>query len=374
MVIPEPIQINPLSFSKGTKRVCKLCGKGAKYMCPSCRVVFYCSKEHHKTDYIGVHSIVCSYLAQLRGEPPEITSEAQRKDYEEKMRKIKEKCRAEAVNQASAFLSRQEYVQALPGARLSLSLARELFDPSSPQLVPAYLQVGEAAMGRGYLELAETALASARWIILQHSSVLHTSEPVFSDMDDPKVQALVRLRGKLHRQTGKLHAFQKDFKSAIIETAHDTYLSALSSGGPDSAHTAVAFCHLGNLFLKTGENKKSVKFFDKAAMFLRKALDKTIFDEEEFPLEGGEAAEPRVMLERLAQLQKKNGDKERAGKMFVVLGCLALVTGTPEERGDAYSKTVTGVDILREVLDEDSDDMKWAIRCCEYVKKRCGAR
>lgn len=72
-----------------------------------------------------------------------------------------------AYNTAARYLLSNECELAVAAALQALRFRADLHGSGSSQLVPAYLQLGEASAGLNKLSQAEEYLAIARWLVLK---------------------------------------------------------------------------------------------------------------------------------------------------------------------------------------------------------------
>lgn len=231
--------INPLANPKGVKLLCELCQKPAFLQCTECRVTYYCSTEHQKADWLGIHEKICQLLIALRTPIPFLGSEEERQHRKQqqivRQKQMIELCRTEGQK----LLFEGRYDRVVPAALESLKFSIEVYGLSSIELVPSYLILGEASIGLGRLSQAEEYLAQAQW------TVLKTPECT----DD--------IKSKLFRNLGLLYAAQGNYPDALSQLADDIYHSSRVHG-TDDIRTSGGYFHMANVFYR--QSKLDIAF------------------------------------------------------------------------------------------------------------------
>lgn len=191
------------------------------------------TSEHQDCDWRSFHQTICSHLPGLRNPAPLAGSTEERSRRKQQTERLQADLAHAASAAASGFLLSGDFDLAIPAALHCLRLTVAVHGNNSPELVPAYLQLGEASVGLNRLGQAEEYLALARWLVLKHPST-----PVL-------------LQARLHRLTGRLQQEQGKVESAIREYAHGVYWAACATG-PKSAQVAEAAFYLGSALLTAG--------------------------------------------------------------------------------------------------------------------------
>lgn len=228
------MDINPLANPKGVKLLCELCQMPAFIQCKFCNVTYYCSLEHQKADWIGIHEKICDKLAFLRKPAPFLASREERdkRGKEVQIKKIELIDMTRTLAQKMLFEGKHE--QAIPAAMQSLRYSIEVYGVSTIELVPSYLILGEASVGLGKLTQAEEYLAKADWTVLKTPDCSNA------------------IKSKLYRNLGLLYAAKGDFAESLSNFADDIY-HASEEFGTDDIRTAGGYFHMGNVFFRQGK-------------------------------------------------------------------------------------------------------------------------
>jgi hypothetical protein len=144
----QMLAINPLSNAKGTSRECELCGKPAHLQCKNCRVTFYCDMEHQQLDYKGIHQQICNMLPPLRAPVPILGSDEERLNRNEKTKAQQISLFNISKKQATRLLFEGKYSLAIPAALEALKFSITCYGSNSIEIVPSYLLLGEASIGK----------------------------------------------------------------------------------------------------------------------------------------------------------------------------------------------------------------------------------
>lgn len=228
------MSLNPLANPKGVKLLCELCQKPAYLQCTSCRVTYYCSEEHQKVDWVGIHEKICSLLVPLRTPLPLVSSEEERKHRQEQLLQRQKQMIDMTRTEGSKLLFEGAHEAAVPAALQALRFSIAVYGLSSVELVPAYLVLGEASIGLGRLSQAEEYLSQARWTVLK----------------TPGCDASIK--SKMYRICGLLQAAKGNFGEALKNYANDIYHAALVSG-PRHVKTSGGYFHMANVFFRKGQ-------------------------------------------------------------------------------------------------------------------------
>lgn len=227
------MDINPLANPKGIKLLCELCQIPAFIQCKFCNVTYYCSLDHQKSDWIGIHEKICDRLGFLRQPAPFLPS---REDRDKRQREIQIR-KIELIDMtrtlAQKMLFEGKHEESVPAAMQSLRYAIDVYGVATIELVPSYLILGEASVGLGKLVQAEEYLAKADWTVLKTPGCSNA------------------IKSKLNRNLGLLMAAKGDFAEALNNFADDIY-HASEEFGTDDIKTAGGYFHMGNVFFRQG--------------------------------------------------------------------------------------------------------------------------
>eukprot|EP00698_Gefionella_okellyi_P018115 TRINITY_DN5406_c0_g1_i1.p1 TRINITY_DN5406_c0_g1~~TRINITY_DN5406_c0_g1_i1.p1 ORF type:complete len:352 (+),score=41.51 TRINITY_DN5406_c0_g1_i1:44-1099(+) len=254
------MSISSLSAPRGVKLSCEVCGRAATQQCTSCRVTYYCSKEHQDLDWRAVHEAICSELPPLRAAAPLAGSTEERSRRKLEAEKLQTDLADLASLAASRFLLTGDHELAVPAALQALRFRVAVHGQSSAHLVPAYLQLGEASAGLDRLAQAEEYLALARWLILKDSTVSAV------------------LRARMHRLVGRLHQLQGRFEQASREHAHGVFWAS-TADGPRSPAAADAAYHLGAALYEGGDAQGALAVFTAVVRAWDEALESNRVDD-----------------------------------------------------------------------------------------------
>eukprot|EP01137_Pigoraptor_chileana_P006275 Opistho-2@50434 len=249
--------INPLANPKGTKHVCELCSKAAYVQCESCRVTFYCGKEHQKVDHDGIHDKICQLLIPLRTTTNILGSEEERQ-HRERQRIVRQRHIMELTKtEAQKLLYQGQYDLAIPAAMQALRFSIDVYGSAAIELVPSYLLLGEASIGMGRFEQAEEYLSHAKWAVLKAPEC------------DPMVKS------RLYRNFGLLYEAQGSMGLALQQLAADVHHSSLVYGA-DHISTSGGFYHLGNILWRQGNSAAALSQYDVVIKIWNTYLTKSV--------------------------------------------------------------------------------------------------
>ncbi|KAI8896520.1 hypothetical protein BC833DRAFT_94372 [Globomyces pollinis-pini] len=238
------IDINPLSNPKGSKRLCELCEKPAYRQCKTCRVTYYCDKEHQSVDYRGIHHLICRQLSSLRNPDPILGSEEERLE-KHRLHSCKQmELLKISKQQAYRYLFEGQYELAIPAALQALRFSMDVSGDNSIDLVPSYLILGEASTGMKRYYEAEKYLSLAKWVILKSD---HCED---------------QIRSQLYRNFGQLYAAKGDYDKALQQLALDIYHISQATN-PEDVLVTGGYFQMGNVFQKQGRIDDAMAYFDK---------------------------------------------------------------------------------------------------------------
>ncbi|KAJ4458783.1 putative MYND finger family protein [Paratrimastix pyriformis] len=163
----EGILVSPLASPKGVKYECEMCGKIASIKCKHCGVTFYCSPEHQRIDWDGIHHKICPVLNQIRS-PAVLSSERERAKREHMKEKTMLSIIEISKSEAMRNLVSNHFELAMAGALQAQRHSMEIFGANRVELVPAYLLLAEASMGLEHHRQAEGYLSKAKYNVLKH--------------------------------------------------------------------------------------------------------------------------------------------------------------------------------------------------------------
>lgn len=111
-------------------------------------IFFLSDDEHQESDWHGIHEKICQALIPLRSPQPFLPSEEERKTREKDFFNRKIQLIEYTRSISEKFLFEGDFIRSIPGAMASLRLAIEVFGLKNVELVPSYLILGEANLGK----------------------------------------------------------------------------------------------------------------------------------------------------------------------------------------------------------------------------------
>ena len=237
-------KLSSLSAPKGKRYVCELTGGSANVALVTPFVtLYYGSKSDAVLSWEGIMHKLAPLLGPLRTKPILIGSEEERLKREYTMRMSKRALIDLTRDVAQKFLVQSRYDLAIPGALQSLSFSIEIFGKDHIEVVPAYLLLAEAFLGKKQFAQAKQYLSLANWGVLKH--------PCSN-----------RIRSQLHRNFGKLFLARGKFQEALEHTAKDVYNMSLEVG-PDHVDVTGGYYLLALIFVEMNKVESALAMFDK---------------------------------------------------------------------------------------------------------------
>lgn len=225
------MNVYPLANPKGVKLRCELCEKPGYLVCGQCQVTYYCCHDHQLADKESIHGHICDKLAILRQPAKFLPSEELRQKWKKQMRDLNLQIIDTAATRARHLLFQGLHEKAVPAALVAVRFCLQQHGPSSIELVPAYLCLGEACIGLRKLGKAEEYLSQANWIAIT----------------DPNCPSSIMYN--LHRNLGLLYAAKGDYSEALRHFADDIY-HASEEFGTNSLKTSGGHYHMANVFFR----------------------------------------------------------------------------------------------------------------------------
>ncbi|VDM33676.1 unnamed protein product [Hydatigera taeniaeformis] len=159
--IPPPANpFSPLSNPRGADFKCEVCSKPAYLQCSF-------NVGHQKMDWLGIHERICSTLEWLRKPPGFYSSQEERQEKMERIKKAQTNLFEVTRNTGLKLLFNGMAEAAIPAALQCLKFSAEVFGMASVELVIPHLLLAEANIMLRRLEQAESNLAQAQWIMLK---------------------------------------------------------------------------------------------------------------------------------------------------------------------------------------------------------------
>ncbi|XP_078529978.1 zinc finger MYND domain-containing protein 12 [Lissotriton helveticus] len=338
------LSVNPLSNPKGVRLLCELCQAPAFLLCPDCRVTYYCSTEHQRSDFESVHPQLCSLLVRLRAPKPALCSETERQRSAEKCLQIRRHLLDICQQAAERLLVSGRYSQAQPAAMHALRFGIVVHGLRSLQLVPAYLLLAETATGMGVYSQAEEYLSHADWTVLKNPDCSPT------------------LLAKLHRIHGTLLFFSKgNMTEALRHFANDIYYSSCAYGAGD-IRTAPGYFHMANIFLRQRKEDVADSFYAEVTEIWHAHLSKMLQGRlqnsretegaEEDCIEEPQAAEAVKMLTEIWEVRERVL-KQDSAKGARNLHALAMLHFLLSDVSKAYEVALKALLIAKEIPNQD---------------------
>lgn len=237
------MSINYLALPKGVKKDCEICGIPALIECPHCLVTYYCSQDHQRDDFDGIHEKICQFLAVLRRPLTTLGSEGDREQHKVQMIERKRHLMSLSLMEANKFVNQERYSNVIPAASQALRFARDLHGNDSNLLIPIFILLGSACIGTGNLKQAEAYLTQANWILIK--------APCGDD-----------IKSQLFRALGRLYDARGNYAQALRQFAEDVYHASLIFGD-DNVRTAGGYFLLAGVFAHIGQPEQSSSFYKK---------------------------------------------------------------------------------------------------------------
>lgn len=350
-------QINPLSTPKGVKYECELCSKTAVVQCLHCRCTYYCSKDHQKLDWMGIHEKVCQLLVPLRTPPLVIGSEEERIQLQNDLlvskRALIDMTRAESTKN----LIHCEFELAIPGALQALRISIEVYGSGHIELVPCYLLLAEANLGLDRHKTAEEYLCLANWSILKNPECSNA------------------LKSQLYRNFGKLYASQGKLEDALHQLANDIYFSSLQVG-PEHIDTSGGYYYIATVFYLQNRIDCALAMCDKVVDIWFKRVTKimTFLNQGDslpaaFELEQPQILDGLQVLSKITTLREEclGGEHIATGEACYTVGLLYQVAGDSHKAMQSMNRALF---IYQKELGEDHQSTTDVMSSINAVRAR----
>ena len=241
-------KLNTLAYGKGDVPTCEITGlsAGVKMITPYI-TLYFSTREDAKNGWRGIMYKLCPLLGPLRSRPPIVGSEEERarrkRTLDISLRALIDLTKAEA----SASLEGRRYALAIPAAIQTLKFASEVHGASSghPDVVSAYLLLGEAHLGLANINEAEDYLSKANVGIMRY-----------------KDEVPNRLNARMHRAFGKLFLSKRRHVLALKHAATAVYHTSLDVG-PEHIETSFAYFDCAAVFFEMRRIEQGLAFYDK---------------------------------------------------------------------------------------------------------------
>lgn len=149
---------------------------------------------------------ICQLLIPLRTQNSALGSEEERTRRKATTRESQLNLLELTRQEALKLLHEGQFEIAIPAALQSLKLSLDYYGNGALELVPAYLLLGEASIGLGRYNQAETYLSAAKWAVLKQPECPN------------------RIKSQLHRIFGQLYAAVGNHDLALQQLANDVCL------------------------------------------------------------------------------------------------------------------------------------------------------
>lgn len=249
-----PVPINPLSAPRGVRLVDELTGKPAALEINLGGVHFYyATKQSFYLDWEGVLCALAPMYAELAASGGVVGTQSERAVQNARNLEIQNMMTVICDHAAQHHLVRKRFELAIPAGLRGLRLLISLHGDSSVKLIPTYLQLAEANLGLGRHIQADDFLSKCNWVVLRCPSTPN------------------RLRGRLHRNYGRLFAFQGDSAAAVAAFAKDVFFTSLAVG-PESVDVCAALFLMEQVFQAQGRLEAALAMADKVVDIYYKHL------------------------------------------------------------------------------------------------------
>ena len=186
-------------------------------------------------------------------------------------------------------LIRDDYDLAIPAALQALRISLDVHGQGKIELVPAYLLLGEASIGKGMFSQAEEYLSMAKWVVLKHDDCSN------------------EIKSQLHRNMGKLYTAQGKYEEALRQLSNDVYYSSLVYG-PRHVRTSPGYFYMGQAFAACRNVDRALVFYGKLQSIWEEWLSDIMSRQDDVPteelLDEAECVEAADMLEKITRFRE----------------------------------------------------------------------
>jgi len=267
--------INPLALPRGKNVKCETCNKDrCKYHCPTCRVTFYCCKEHRETDYRTIHKEICSRIDFLN-HPKHPVDNGERIRVLEQHKIVSNEIVSIAKGLAEVSIFEGRPQDALRQLKAAFQHKVILDGPSSVNLMGIYALYIEAYIKVGDIPKAEEQLRKAEQILMDEGE--HCSDDSMANF---------------YKNEGLFNLANNNFPDALLSFSNEVYF-ATKAYHQEHPRVATGLLHLSQTFLLRGMHSVAFSHFLHATEIWLVRLDKAI----KLFLVEGPAKKARVRVE-----------------------------------------------------------------------------
>lgn len=374
-----------LAAPRGVSLIDELTGKSASLSLDVCGLnYYYQTRESAELDY-SVLSLIGPLLADLSFETNAQGTAQEREVHAQRARSLMVEIARVTLELASQRVISKDFERSKPAALRCLRMLKQLHGDSSPQLVPAYLALAEAALGSGAADKAEEFLSLCSFVLSKQqqqqeqvntSQVTHThsslTEEEKAEAEAAEFRSAEAMRSRLHRNFGWLYASQGNTPAAIGAFSHDI-MHCTRATGAESIEAAPGYFNLGRAFALQGDSGAAFACYDKVIEIWQLRLSgkkspiatciadlgRTSSLLKHKPLTAIEAAEG---LEILAEISAAREGKFGANDVLVaeVRFTAALILDATGEGKRAGQLLSAALDVFRKELKEENVQRKLA--------------
>jgi len=264
-----------LAAPRGVNLTDELTGKGAALSLDVCGLTYYYqTRESAELDF-SVLSLIGPLLADLSFERNAQGTSQEREVHAHRARALMVEIARVTLELASQRVISKDFERSKPAALRCLRMLQLLHGDSSPQLVPAYLALAEAALGSGAADKAEEFLSLCSFVLSkqeQEQQQGNISQPIHShstlteeekaDEKAAEIRSAEAMLSRLHRNFGWLYASQGNTSAAIGAFSHDI-MHCTRATGAESIEAAPGYFNLGRAFALQGDSGAAHGCFNK---------------------------------------------------------------------------------------------------------------
>lgn len=276
-IILKPV--SQLAAPRGVNLIDELTGNGAALSLDVCGLTYYYqTRESAELDY-SVLSLIGPLLADLSFEQNAQGTAQEREVHTQRARTLMIEIARVTLELASQRVISKDFERSKPAALRCLRMLQQLHGESSPQLVPAYLALAEAALGSGAADKAEEFLSLCSFVLSKQehqqnnahnnsfhrthlTGHLHLTEEEIAEAEAAEFRAAEAMRSRLHRNFGWLYASQGNTSAAIGAFSHDI-MHCTRATGAESIEAAPGYFNLGRSFALQGDSGAAHSCFNK---------------------------------------------------------------------------------------------------------------
>lgn len=217
---------------------------------------YYATAESQELDFNGVLHRIGGMMAELATLSGALSSSVDRGTQAKRARALQEDIATVCEAVANHHLASKKFELALPAALRCLRTRIALHGEGAMDLVRCYLVLAEVNLGLNRLMQAEESLSNANYILVKHAAAAASAGAGTAATNTN------RLRSRMHRNFGRLHAAQGNNAAALESFAQDIYYASLCLG-PEHIDVSIGYFFMAQVFAAQARMEAALAFFDK---------------------------------------------------------------------------------------------------------------